>query len=64
MKNVYFSSKKKISLSSFSDLCELISIQIENITELTISDNCSTLKPTSLEKPSTPKSKYGSYKIM
>jgi hypothetical protein len=61
MSRVYFSSKKKLSLNNFSDLCELMSLEIENITELAINDNRSTLKPASLEKPSTPRSKYGSH---
>jgi Domain of unknown function (DUF4371) len=61
MSRVYFSSKKNLSLNNFSDLCELMSLKIENITELTINDNRSTLKPASLEKPSTPRSKYGSH---
>jgi Domain of unknown function (DUF4371) len=60
MRTVYFSSKRNIPLNIFSDLCELISLQIENMTELIINDNVSTLKPASLEKLSTPKLKYGS----
>jgi hypothetical protein len=62
IRSVFFISKKRISLNVFPELCELISLQIENTTELAISDNNFTLKPASLEKPSTPKSQYGSHK--
>jgi hypothetical protein len=61
MRNIYFCSKNNIPLSTYSDLCDLISLQIENNNGLIISDNMFTLKPASLEKPLPSKSKYGSY---
>ena len=61
MRTSYFCSKNNISLNTYPGLCSLISLQIENSNELIISDNASTLKPASLEKPSPSKSKYGSY---
>lgn len=61
MRNIYFCSKNNIPLNTYPDLCNLISLQIENNNELMIHDNISTLKHASLEKPSPSKSKYGSY---
>jgi len=57
MRNTYFCSKQNISLTTYPDLCNLISLQIEN----NIGDEVYTLKPASLEKPAKFKSKYGSY---
>ena len=56
--NNYFCSKHNIPLNVYSNLCNLVTLQTGN----NISDKISTLKPASLEKPSKPKSKYGSYK--
>jgi hypothetical protein len=54
---IYFCSKQNISLDTYPDLCDLMSLQIEN----NISDKVSTLKPASIEKLLTSKSKYGSH---
>ena len=62
MRNVYFSSKQNLSLNIYPDLCNLMSLQIENNNELIISENVSTLKPASLEKPAPLGSKYADYK--
>jgi Domain of unknown function (DUF4371) len=59
--DVYYCSKHNLSLNIYPDLCNLISLQIKNINNLSISDNISTLKSASLEKSSLHKSKYGSY---
>jgi hypothetical protein len=61
MKNIYFCSKHNIPINDYPDLCNLMTLQIENNKESIFSDKTSTLKPASLEKPSPSKLKYGSY---
>jgi hypothetical protein len=61
MRIIYFCSKNNIPLNTYPGLSNLISLQIENNNELIISNDTTTLKPASLEKLSTSKSKYGSY---
>jgi hypothetical protein len=61
MMDVYYCSKHNLSLNIYPDLCNLVSLQIKNNNNSSISDNIFTLKPASLEKPSPHKSKYGSH---
>jgi hypothetical protein len=61
MMDVYHCSKHNLSLNTYSGLCNLISLQIKNINNLSVNDNVSTLKPASLEKLPSHKSKYGSH---
>ena len=61
MRSVYFLSKWNLSSDIYSDLCELITLQLENNEQLIISEKTSTLKPATLEKTSTPRSTYGSH---
>ena len=53
IRNIYLCSKYNISINNYPRLCNLMALQIKNHKELIISDKTSTLKPSSIEKPST-----------